>query len=177
MSKTSKEVDSEGYKLLELTFESKGYSFERVEDFKDGWLIYKKSKGGNIKYELVKPHKNEEYIIHGSIVPKKWSYPGDNAFGRTGFDCVSLDRAHVKHKEIVDKEKSEESATQNKLTRKLKVPNSKNFTVKEVKKLNADWSTHEIRLKLNDLISQSKIIWTNEKNYKPPQEKTYSINK
>lgn len=171
MSKTSENKDESGYYLLEEKFSSKGYDFEKVEDFKDGWLIYKKTKGNSVKYELVKPHKNEEYTIHGNTVPKKWSYPGDNSFGRTGFDCISLDRAHVKHEEIV-KSITVETA---KVDRKINIPKSKIFTVKDIKKLNEGWTTYEIRVKLNSLLDSGKIIWSNQANYKKPEEKTYKL--
>lgn len=171
MSKTSEKQDEAGYYLLENEFTSRGYNFKKVEDFKDGWMIYTKTKGIGVHYELIKPHKSEEYSIHGKTVPKKWDYPGDNAFGRRGFDCVSLDRAHVKHEEIVKSTVAETT----KIDRKINIPKAKTFTVKDIKKINHDWTTYEVRVKLNSLLDSGKIIWVNKDNYKKPEEKIYKL--
>ena len=102
-------VDKEGYILLEKIFTSRGFDFSFVKDFKDGWVIYKKScEGCNDKYELIKPKKQEEFNFRGSIIPKKWKYPSDNDFGRLGFDCASFEKAVERHDQIIKTKQDKE---------------------------------------------------------------------
>ena len=100
------EKDKDGYLLVPKEFTHKGYQFKFVKKLEGGWMIYEKTKEATKtkKYELVKPKRQDQFVFHGKTIEAKWVYPNDNAFGRIGFDCVSLDVALNRHKEILAKQ-------------------------------------------------------------------------
>lgn len=150
-----KNTDKDGYILLNKEFSSKGYDFKFLRDFGDGWMIYTKtSKNGNIKYELIKPHKNEEWICKGTTIPKKWGYPGDNAFGRTGFDCISLASAEARHDALV---KASEAKAESPSDLKINLPKNKAFTIVDLSKLNPEHTRYQLKLKLESLVNEKKV--------------------
>ncbi len=97
------EKDKDGYLLVPKEFTHKGYQFKFVKKLEGGWMIYEKTKESTKtkKYELVKPKRQDQFVFHGKTIEAKWVYPNDNAFGRIGFDCLSLDIAINRHKEIL----------------------------------------------------------------------------
>jgi len=116
MQKQALNKDKDGYILLEKEFTSRGYNFKFVKDLEGGWKIYEKSKESQKynKYELIKPKRQDAFVFHGNQIEAKWTYPGDSAFGRTGFDCVSLARAEEIHERIIkSKEEPQETNISN----------------------------------------------------------------
>lgn len=126
--------DKDGYILLEKEFTSRGYNFKFIKDLEGGWKIYEKSKENQKynKYELIRPKRQDAFVFHGKQIEAKWTYPGDSAFGRTGFDCVSLERAEEIHARIIKSKAQEEQETH---VPEIKLP-EKEFTLKEVLVLN-----------------------------------------
>lgn len=149
--------DKEGYLLIEKEFVFHGFNFKLVKDFKDGWMIYEKSKPDRIhkKYELIKPKKQEEFIFNGKKIEAKWVYPNNNQFGRTGFDCVSLDIAVERHEEIL-KNKEHEEIEEKLRSEELRIPNGK-FTIKDLQKANPKLNYSIIYSKVKELLDQKKI--------------------
>lgn len=157
MSKTSSIKDKDGFLLLEKEFKSQGFLFKWVEDLPGGWSIYSKSSIPNrdrsvchVKYELVKPSKDDAYEIHGNKVAAKYSYPSTNSFGKTGFDCASLASAHDRYKQIMSDLKPV-------VKEKLNIPTKKEFSISNLIESNPTWNRGEIGEKLNTLISQGRV--------------------
>lgn len=123
------EKDKDGYLLVPKEFTHKGYQFKFVKKLEGGWMIYEKIKEANKtkKYELVKPKRQDQFIFHGKTIEAKWVYPNDNAFGRIGFDCVSLDVAIERHREILANKQEQVENTQI----ELKIPKGE-FTLKDL---------------------------------------------
>ena len=127
------EKDKDGYLLVPKEFTHKGYQFKFVKKLEGGWMIYEKTKETTKtkKYELVKPKRQDQFVFHGKTIEAKWVYPNDNAFGRIGFDCVSLDVAIERHREILANKQEQVENTQI----ELKIPNGE-FTLKDLLKSN-----------------------------------------
>ena len=123
------EKDKDGYLLVPKEFTHKGYQFKFVKKLEGGWMIYEKTKEANKtkKYELVKPKRQDQFVFHGKTIEAKWVYPNDNAFGRIGFDCVSLDVAIERHREILANKQEQVENTQI----ELKIPKGE-FTLKDL---------------------------------------------
>lgn len=150
--------DKEGYEMVEMKFSLSGYDFEFLEDLGNDWKIYKKSKKENPKnpkFELVKLRKQEAYSFKGKFIPAKWLYPTDTWFGKYGFDCVSLEIARERHKEIIQnaEEKEEKSLLKNK---DIVFPN-KDFCIKDVVELNQTIPYSIIYSKIKILIANKEI--------------------
>lgn len=127
-NKMNYNLDSQGYRLVPLEFTSGGYTYKFVEQIDQDWRIYSAfSPASNriVDYELVRFIKSEEYTIAGNTVPKKWTYPTANSFGKHGFSCHSVEGCYRKHKEILARaeEKSEPDD-------EIQIPRNKEFTVK-----------------------------------------------
>jgi len=92
-------------------------------------MIYEKTKESTKtkKYELVKPKRQDQFVFHGKTIEAKWVYPNDNAFGRIGFDCASLDAAINRHKEILANKQEQVENTH----AELKIPKGE-FTMKDL---------------------------------------------
>jgi len=123
------EKDKDDYLLIPKEFAHKGYQFKFLKKLEGGWMIYEKSKESNKtkKYELVKPKRQDQFVFHGKTIEAKWVYPNDNAFGRIGFDCVSLAVAIERHREILaNKQEQTENAQI-----ELKIPKGE-FTLKDL---------------------------------------------
>lgn len=164
------EKDKDGYLLLEEKFVKRGFEFEFVKNLKGGWKIYKKTKVLSktdiknkehpyVKYELILPIKNEEGSFHGRLFPKRLSYPGDEAFGFRGYDCISLEAAEKRHAEILARkeEKIEQEA------RKLNLPKDKTFTIKDLEKTNKDWTYNLITSRIRELVEEGRVKQAGEK--------------
>lgn len=123
------EKDKDGYLLVPKEFTHKGYQFKFVKKLEGGWMIYEKTKEATKtkKYELVKPKRQDQFVFHGKTIEAKWVYPNDNAFGRIGFDCVSLDVAIERHREILANKQEQVENTQI----ELKIPKGE-FTLKDL---------------------------------------------
>ena len=123
------EKDKDGYLLVPKEFAHKGYQFKFVKKLEGGWMIYEKTKEvtKTKKYELVKPKRQDQFVFHGKTIEAKWVYPNDNAFGRIGFDCVSLDVAIERHREILANKQEQVENTQI----ELKIPKGE-FTLKDL---------------------------------------------
>lgn len=155
-------TDKEGYILLENEFSERGFDFKFVKDLDGGWKIYKRTNKRtlNVKYELIKPKRQESYQIHGNTIPAKWSYPGDSSFGRTGFDCISLDVAIQRHHEIMsNKESHSESAPV-----EIKFP-KKEFTIKDLLTTNKQ-PYSKIYLKVKEFLNTGQIKKVGQKKNK-----------
>jgi hypothetical protein len=175
MKNSIKDYDKDGYLLLERNFDSCGFNFKFVKDLENGWKIYKKThnKLGYVKYELILPKKQDAFVFHNNPIPAKWVYPGNSNFGRTGFDCISLEVAEKRHKELLLKKDEKE----HKEDKKLFVP-TKPFTIKDLQndKNNDKWSYSQITSKLKELLEQKKIKVTGEKeNNVGKSSKVYSL--
>lgn len=122
--------DSEGYRLVPLEFTSGGYVYKFVEQIDDDWRIYSAFSPTCkkiIDYELVRFVKSEEYVVAGNVVPKKWTYPTANMFGKHGFSCHCIEGCYRKHKEVLARaEEKAEPETE------FQLPKNKEFTVKEL---------------------------------------------
>jgi hypothetical protein len=123
------EKDKDGYLLVSKEFTHKKYLFRFIKDLEGGWMIYEKTKEANKtkKYELVKPKRQDQFEFHGKTIEARWVYPHSNLFGRTGFDCISLDAAVNRHKEILANKQEQVENTQ----AELKIPNGE-FTMKDL---------------------------------------------
>ncbi len=123
------EKDKDGYLLVPKEFTHKGYQFKFVKKLEGGWMIYEKTKEATKtkKYELVKPKRQDQFVFHGKTIEAKWVYPNDNAFGRIGFDCISLDVAIERHREILANKQEQVENTQI----ELKIPKGE-FTLKDL---------------------------------------------
>jgi len=123
------EKDKDGYLLVPKEFTYKHYLFKFINELEGGWMIYEKMKEATKtkKYELVKPKRQDQFVLHGNIIEAKWVYPNNNAFGRTGFDCISFDTAINRHKEILANKQEQVENTQ----AELKIPKSE-FTMKDL---------------------------------------------
>lgn len=158
--------DSEGYKLVPKEFKSGGYTYTFVKDLDSDWKIYSAySPTANkiIDYELVKFTKSEEYIIAGNKVPKKWTYPTANAFGKNGFSCGCIDNCELKYKKLLNKAKIVDYA--------FEIPKGKNFSIVELSEsLGVPYSKIYVKLKeLGDEIQLVKEV----KNKKGRATKIY----
>lgn len=162
--------DSNGYKLVPLQFKSGGYTYTFVKKLDDRWQIYSAySPSANkiIDYELVKFTKSEEYIIAGNKIPKKWTYPSANAFGKNGFSCRSIEGCESKHKKLLHQLKLESNSDSN----SFEIPKDKNFSITELSEiLGVPYSKIYVKLKeLGDEIQLVKEI----KNKKGRATKIY----
>ena len=124
------EKDKDGYLLVSKEFTHKKYLFRFIKDLEGGWMIYEKTKEATKtkKYELVKPKRQDEFVLHSNIIEAKWVYPHSNSFGKIGFDCISLDVAINRHKEMLADKQEQVETTQV----ELKIPNGE-FTMKDPK--------------------------------------------
>lgn len=161
----SKSIDKEGYLLMEKEFTSRGFNFSFIKDFKDGWMIYKKTAeySGSDKYELIKPKKQEEFNFRGSIIPKKWKYPSDNDFGRLGFDCVSLEKAIERHDQII-KTKQDKEDKEN-LVFDINLP-KKEFTCQDLLKANPQINYSDAYSQIKKWLTEKTIVKVGEKKNK-----------
>lgn len=101
----TRKTDKEGYLLLPETFEDKKFVFKLFKKLGNGWFIYIKNKdsGKFISWELVKPYKQEEFVIGDATIPKKWAYPSSEKWGLNGFTLLDekgcLDKFETLNKE------------------------------------------------------------------------------
>jgi len=153
------EKDKDGYLLVPKEFAHKGYQFKFVKKLEGGWMIYEKTKEATKtkKYELVKPKRQDQFVFHGKTIEAKWVYPNDNAFGRTGFDCVSLDTAIERHREIlIDKQEQVENTQI-----ELKIPKGE-FTLKDL--LNSNKMPYpKLYLKVKEMVLGNTLRKVGEK--------------
>lgn len=158
------------YIPLQRVFKQKGYILTKVHDFNDGWVVFKREKENNIgyaQYELVKPYKSEEYEIGGNKVAARISYPGTNQFGSIGFNCISLERAKQKHKEITNKKEKDDSDLD------IKVPD-KEFTIKDLQITNPALSYSDIYNHVKNMETKKEIkVIRKQDNIKGKQSKIY----
>jgi hypothetical protein len=157
MQKQESLKDKDGYLLIEKEFTYRGYDFKLVKDFKDGWFIYEKSKKNqkHNKYELVKPKKQDAFVFNGKKIEDKWVYPNDNAFGKTGFDCVSLQVAEARHLSIIQNKEDQEEKEALK-NEEVRVP-TRSFTIKDFMKANPKLSYSLAYVKIKELIDSQEI--------------------
>lgn len=147
------EKDKDGYLLVAKEFTLKDYQFKYLKKLEGGWMVYEKMKKATKtkKYELVKPKKQDQFVFHGKTIEAKWVYPNDNAFGRIGFDCISLDAAVNRHKEILaDKQEQVESAQL-----ELKIPKVE-FTMKDLLVINKI-PYPKLYLKVKEMVIENTI--------------------
>lgn len=149
--------DKDGYLLLEKEFTSRGFNFKFIKDFKDGWMIYEKSRKSyaHKKYELIKPKRQDEYVFNGKKIEAKWLYPNDNSFGHIGFDCSSLAHAEEKHEYILENNQKREEIEEIK-NEEVKIP-TRDFTIKEFMKANPRLSYGLAYVKVKELIDNKEI--------------------
>jgi len=144
--------DSDGYKLVPKKFNSGGYTYTFVKDLDSDWKIYSAySPTANkiIDYELVKFTKSEEYIIAGNKVPKKWSYPTANAFGRNGFSCGTIENCESKYNKLLTKERPVDYM--------FDIPRNKNFSICELSE-NLGVPYSKIYTRLKELGKEIQIV-------------------
>lgn len=158
--------DADGYQLLPAKFEWKGYSFTFIKNL-GNWKIYEKisNSTGNKHYEIIKPQKQEEYVFHGSVIPKKYSYPGTNSFGRIGYDCISVARCEELYKTWIlprENKNIEEYTNEN---GDLVYPDGK-FLKKDLKSLNKKLTISQISVRLKKDLQEAKIKIVGEKENK-----------
>jgi hypothetical protein len=153
------EKDKDGYLLVPKEFTHKGYQFKFVKKLEGGWMIYEKTKEANKtkKYELVKPKRQDQFVFHGKTIEAKWVYPNDNAFGRIGFDCISLDVAIERHREILANKQEQIENTQI----ELKIPKGE-FTLKDL--LNTNKMPYpKLYLKVKEMVLGNTLKKVGEK--------------
>lgn len=153
------EKDKDGYLLVPKEFTHKGYQFKFVKKLEGGWMIYEKTKEATKtkKYELVKPKRQDQFVFHGKTIEAKWVYPNDNAFGRIGFDCISLDVAIERHREILANKQEQVENTQI----ELKIPKGE-FTLKDL--LNTNKIPYpKLYLKVKEMVLGNSLKKVGEK--------------
>jgi len=153
------EKDKDGYLLVPKEFTYKRYLFKFINDLEGGWMIYEKTKEATKtkKYELVKPKRQDQFVLHGNIIEAKWVYPHSNSFGRIGFDCISLDVAINRHKEMLADKQEQVETTQV----ELKIPNGQ-FTIKDLLITNKI-PYHKLCLKVKEMVLGNAIKKVGEK--------------
>ena len=160
------EKDKDGYLLVSKEFTHKKYLFRFIKDLEGGWMIYEKTKEATKtkKYELIKPKKQDQFVFHGKTIEAKWVYPNNNAFGRTGFDCISLDAAQNRYSEIVKAGEKKEVEEELK-NEEVRIP-TKDFTIKDFIKANPKLNYSIAYQKIKELISNKDIRPAGEKKNK-----------
>ena len=153
------EKDKDGYLLVPKEFSYKRYLFKFMNDLEGGWMIYEKMKEATKtkKYELVKPKRQDQFALHGNIIESKWVYPHSNSFGRIGFDCISLDVAINRHKEMLADKQEQVETTQV----ELKIPNGE-FSMKDLLITNKI-PYHKLYLKVKEMVIGNTIKKVGEK--------------
>ena len=147
------EKDKDGYLLVPKEFTYKRYLFKFMNDLEGGWMIYEKINEATKtkKYELVKPKRQDQFVLHGNIIEAKWVYPHSNSFGRIGFDCISLDVAINRHKEMLADKQEQVETTQV----ELKIPNGE-FSMKDLLITNKI-PYHKLYLKVKEMVIGNTI--------------------
>jgi len=167
--------DKDGYLLVEKEFTLRGYKFKFIKQLKNDWCIYEKTKKEEAgvktrnkyihkKYELVKLRRQESYIFNDKKIEAKWLYPNDNAFGKLGFDCMTLDAAQNQYEEILKAEERKEEEEKIK-SEEARIP-KKDFTVKDFIKANPKLNYSIAYQKIKELISNKYIKLAGEKKNK-----------
>jgi hypothetical protein len=153
------EKDKDGYLLVPKEFTYKHYLFKFINELEGGWMIYEKMKEATKtkKYELVKPKRQDQFALHGNIIESKWVYPHSNSFGKTGFDCISLDVAINRHKEMLADKQEQVETTQV----ELKIPNGE-FSMKDLLITNKI-PYHKLYLKVKEMVIGNTIKKVGEK--------------
>ena len=153
------EKDKDGYLLVAKEFSYKHYLFKFINELEGGWMIYEKMKEATKtkKYELVKPKRQDQFVLHGDIIEAKWVYPHSNSFGRIGFDCISLDVAINRHKEMLADKQEQVETTQV----ELKIPNGE-FSMKDLLITNKI-PYHKLYLKVKEMVIGNTIKKVGEK--------------
>jgi hypothetical protein len=153
------EKDKDGYLLVPKEFTYKRYLFKFMNDLEGGWMIYEKIKEATKtkKYELVKPKRQDQFVLHGNIIEAKWVYPHSNSFGKIGFDCISLDVAINRHKEMLADKQEQVETTQV----ELKIPNGQ-FTIKDLLITNKI-PYHKLCLKVKEMVIGNTVKKVGEK--------------
>jgi len=153
------EKDKDGYLLVPKEFTYKHYLFKFINELEGGWMIYEKMKEATKtkKYELVKPKRQDQFVLHGNIIEAKWVYPHSNSFGRIGFDCISLDVAINRHKEMLADKQEQVETTQV----ELKIPNGE-FSMKDLLVTNKI-PYHKLYLKVKEMVIGNTIKKVGEK--------------
>ena len=167
--------DKDGYLLVEKEFTLRGYKFKFAKQLKNDWCIYEKIKKEEAgvktrnkhihkKYELVKLKRQESYVFNGKKIEDQWMYPNDNAFGRLGFDCISLEAAENRYKQILEngEKKEEDKKIKNE---EVRVPTI-NFTVKDFMKANPKLNYSSAYSKIKELTSNKEVVVCGEKENK-----------
>ncbi len=86
------------------------------------YYIYSVSKEGIVKgYEVFISSISKEWVVGGNVVPSKWSYPGDNSFGKTAWYCNSKERAFEKLQEIKNKKLDSQNRKDNPVIKETKI--------------------------------------------------------
>ena len=158
--------DKDGYILVEKEFTLRGYRFKFVKQLKNSWCIYEKIKKEDVavktrnkhihkKYELVKLRQQEAYVFNDKKIEAKWLYPTDNAFGKLGFDCISLEAAENRYEEIVKAGEKKEVEEEIK-NEEVRIPTI-DFTIKEFIKANPKLNYSIAYQKIKLLISNREI--------------------
>jgi len=167
--------DKNGYLLVEKEFTLRGYKFKFIKQLKNDWCIYEKIKKEEAgvktrnkhihkKYELVKLRRQESYVFNDKKIEAKWLYPSDNAFGKLGFDCISLDAAQNRYEEIVKAGEKKEVEEEIK-NEEVRIP-TKDFTIKEFIKANPKLNYSIAYQKIKELISNKEIRLNGERKNK-----------
>ncbi len=167
--------DKDGYLLIEKEFTLRGYKFKFIKQLKNDWCIYEKIKKENAgvktrnkhihkKYELVKLRRQDSYMFDDKKIEAKWLYPTDNAFGKLGFDCISLEAAQNRYNEIVKagEKKEEEEEIKNE---EVRIP-TKDFTIKEFIKANPKLNYSIAYQKIKEIILKKYIRLNGERKNK-----------
>lgn len=88
-------------KILEPKFEKWGATFTQIKRVGDIALFQaQRNRSGARWWEVAIIQRHNGYNIGGKELPPSETYPGDEAMGRQGWACVSLDRAEEKFEEI-----------------------------------------------------------------------------
>ncbi len=144
--------DKNGYILLPEKFTDKKYTLEFIKNIGE-WKIYKKSKENSkfITYELIKPKKQESFVIGKNVIAKKWAYPSNENFGRLGFECLSIKRCEELYQEI--KDQKEQKNTE----KTIDLPKNEKFTIKEVLDKYPKLSYYVVYSYIKELLKNKKI--------------------
>jgi hypothetical protein len=94
-------------------------------------------------------------VFNDKKIEAKWLYPTDNAFGKLGFDCISLEAAQNRYEEIVKAGEKKEVEEEIK-NEEVRIPTI-DFTIKEFIKANPKLNYAIAYQKIKLLISNREI--------------------
>jgi hypothetical protein len=77
-----------------------GFTYTR--ELREGRLcLYEQTVGGICKYyEVFIPRIRKETIFHGTVVPEKEVFPGDEDFGVTAWSCRTLNDVMIRFNKL-----------------------------------------------------------------------------